>query len=296
MRIRNVLALCLSLAMTAATAHGQSVPASVTVAPTVADPYVYAVQLSCEFHQDFESDGMSVTLETQTVLERQLEASPEKRAEAFYDAQAYNGSDIIGRFEVAAGTSLSASDAPITAYTLEKLVNTASEVAGCFKKQYPRLRPFAASLNPPKDFTTSITPCDTDYLSEQGSNPSGHSMNGYAVASVLSQVLPKRREPLMARGIAYGENRVICGVHYPSDVLAGRKVAVRFLEALRPNPELQRDIRCSVEEEAHKLDAHYPSGLSPECRAVYAAAQSALHPTPVNKAAVLLVRKASSLW
>ena len=45
---------------------------------------------------------------------------------------------------------------------------------------------------------------------------------GWAWALVLSEVSPERATALLTRGYAFGQSRVICGVHWQSDVDAGR--------------------------------------------------------------------------
>ena len=57
------------------------------------------------------------------------------------------------------------------------------------------------------------------------SYPSGHAALGYAWALVLTELLPDRAQGLMERGYQYGQSRVICGVHWTTDVNAGRVLA-----------------------------------------------------------------------
>ena len=44
---------------------------------------------------------------------------------------------------------------------------------------------------------------------------------GWAWALILSELAPDRADAILARGLAYGESRAVCGVHYASDVEAG---------------------------------------------------------------------------
>ena len=48
---------------------------------------------------------------------------------------------------------------------------------------------------------------------------------------VLAELRPERREALLAQGRQVGVNRVIGGVHYPSDIEAGQKLGARLAQA-----------------------------------------------------------------
>jgi len=55
--------------------------------------------------------------------------------------------------------------------------------------------------------------------------PSGHATWGWTVGLLLAEVAPDRANPILARARAYGESRVICGVHNASSVDAGKRNA-----------------------------------------------------------------------
>ncbi|XAO70766.1 MAG: phosphatase PAP2 family protein [Acetobacteraceae bacterium] len=57
------------------------------------------------------------------------------------------------------------------------------------------------------------------------SYPSGHTVRGNIVAFVLSVVMPERAEEILARGRIFGESRIVCGVHWSTDVVAGYSYA-----------------------------------------------------------------------
>ena len=59
---------------------------------------------------------------------------------------------------------------------------------------------------------------------------------------------PDRADAVLARGLAYGESRVICGVHYPSDVEAGRIVGAAMVAALKADPAFQADFAVAARE------------------------------------------------
>ncbi|MBQ9363835.1 MAG: phosphatase PAP2 family protein [Bacteroidaceae bacterium] len=87
------------------------------------------------------------------------------------------------------------------------------------KEYYMRKRPFMRMQE------QSLTPDDEEALSKNGSYPSGHTILGWSSALLLSEINPERADTLLARGMMYGDSRVIVGAHWQSDVDAGRLAA-----------------------------------------------------------------------
>ncbi|MBY6242439.1 phosphatase PAP2 family protein [Methylosinus sp. Sm6] len=84
------------------------------------------------------------------------------------------------------------------------------------KKEFHRRRPYNSdeTLHP----VCRTTDKDDSY-------PSGHATLGYVLALTLIDIVPERRDAILARADDYARSRLICGVHYPSDVAAGRLTA-----------------------------------------------------------------------
>jgi len=99
------------------------------------------------------------------------------------------------------------------------------------KAHFQRPRPYAAD--------PAIVPLATEATF---SYPSGHATRGTVFALVLAELFPDRREALLRIGREVGWHRIIAGVHYPSDILAGRVWGQAIARALLQNPQFRRDL------------------------------------------------------
>lgn len=72
--------------------------------------------------------------------------------------------------------------------------------------------------------------------------PSGHATQGYMTALVLSLVDPAHEAQYKALGFDVGLRREIAGVHYPSDSVAGRKLAQAILDKLVEVPAFKAQL------------------------------------------------------
>jgi acid phosphatase (class A) len=69
------------------------------------------------------------------------------------------------------------------------------------------------------------------------------------VAYVLADILPEQfRGQILARGMDYGDSRVICGAHWQSDIAAGRVLARSVFEALKKNASFNREEKKAIQE------------------------------------------------
>jgi len=55
----------------------------------------------------------------------------------------------------------------------------------------------------------------------RGSYPSGHAAFAAASAIILAQLLPAKRDAIFTQARTFAENRILLGLHYPSDIASG---------------------------------------------------------------------------
>ena len=175
-------------------------------------------------------------------------------------------------FPQAAGTFSCALNAPITEQEtphlymlLRRTLMDAGTSTNMAKDHYHRTRPFAVNKEP-------ICPTDEgkSYI-KGGSYPSGHTAIGWAWALILSEISPEQTDAILARGRAFGESRVICNVHWQSDVIEGRFMGAGTVARLHADPTFRADLEAAKAE----LAAVRARGLKPlrDC-AVEAAAMA----------------------
>ena len=107
------------------------------------------------------------------------------------------------------------------------------------KNHYRRLRPY--------EVEPRLEPCIDDVRGDL-SYPSGHAAFAWAMAGVLTDLVPERRAAIEARATEFARQRMVCGVHFPSDLAAGRQAAEWVLQAIRHEMEYSREAaEASVE-------------------------------------------------
>jgi|UniRef100_UPI004049E874 acid phosphatase (class A) len=70
--------------------------------------------------------------------------------------------------------------------------------------------------------------------------PSGHSAFFRSAAILLADLVPERRERLLAVGLLGGTSRTMCGLHYPSDVEAGQRLGEAAALQILNSPQWQQ--------------------------------------------------------
>jgi acid phosphatase (class A) len=190
--------------------------------------------------------------ELDTLLALQRSRSPSEVAAAQADRKTE-----LGRFASALGTG------PGTLGSLPHVMRLARDVEDqvrpyvrAAKRHFRRLRP--------REIEPAIHPCIGDVAADQ-SYPSGHSAYGWTMGYLLADMLPERSAQLLARAAEYARQRMVCGVHFPSDLEAGQLGAAWLMDRMRRNPAFIADRDRAARELRAALAQ--PSGHSSVSRA-----------------------------
>lgn len=168
------------------------------------------------------------------VLRAQRSRTPAQVA----DAQRDDREEDIFVFSTVLGPHFNAAELPATAKLSVGLHQAASAVDPALKNYYRRPRPYNAS----KDVHPVCA------LSKSESYPSGHSMSATLEALALTQIVPEQSTAILERLNDYLHNRVVCGVHYPSDAEASRMFSTALFGLISASPTFQADLASARNE------------------------------------------------
>ena len=73
-------------------------------------------------------------------------------------------------------------------------------------------------------------------LSTNPSFPSGHTNYAYTDSVLIAMLVPQDYQSMLARASAYGNSRIVLGVHYPLDIIASRAFSAYDLAQAFTNP------------------------------------------------------------
>lgn len=154
---------------------------------------------------------------------------------------------VVASYEAILGAPVSGPATPHTAMLLRRAMIDGGLSTYRAKTHYNRTRPFVVNK------VSSCTPADEAALRNDGSYPSGHSAIGWMLALVLTDLAPAKTDPLLQRGFDFGHSRVICRVHWKSDVEAGRIMASATFARLQADPTYQAQRALALAELAKAM-------------------------------------------
>ncbi len=140
------------------------------------------------------------------------------------------------------GFPISEAKSPHLYLLLRRVLTDAGLSTYAAKNHYVRPRPFMVNNQP------TCTPDDEEALREDGSYPSGHTAIGWAWALVLSEIVPEKTDAILARGREFGQNRVVCNVHWQSDVNEGRTMGAATVARLHADAGFLADLDAAKTE------------------------------------------------
>jgi len=181
------------------------------------------------------NDSAITRSEIELMLKIQADRTPTQAERAKGDAAAtiYRFADAIGNPEAFTPAKVPKLEALVRKVTYEE-----GAVIQAGKRSFDRPRPF---LLEPRIVPIVDKPPNASY-------PSGHTMWARTMGLLLADMLPEYREKIMARADEYAFNRVVAGVHYPTDVESGKLAATALTAFLMAAPSFQADFAAARKE------------------------------------------------
>ncbi|MBS0361915.1 MAG: phosphatase PAP2 family protein [Proteobacteria bacterium] len=164
---------------------------------------------------------------------RKLEGTPRFALALNDDALAPQA--LMKDFSCALGVELTAANAPKFTAMIPRIGRDSSIATNLPKDFWKRQRPFYIDKGPICIDPNGPIKGTYDY-------PSGHNTYSWAVGLVLAELAPDRATEILTRARAYGESRLVCGVHNMSAVETGRTNGSIVVAALHSSPEFRADM------------------------------------------------------
>jgi acid phosphatase (class A) len=164
-------------------------------------------------------------------------------------ARADDAEQDIFSFRTVLGPAFQAEALPLTAALSTRVHGEESAASAGLKATFARPRPFQSdkTLHP----VCKLTDAPNSY-------PSGHTISGYLLAYTLAEMMPEKKQQILERADDYAHNRLVCGVHYPSDIEASRRVALAVFGGMMTNPKFVDDLTAAGAE----LHAHLSAAVA----------------------------------
>lgn len=181
------------------------------------------------------NDSAQTKAEIGQVLTIQVTRTPEMEARAVADQE-----ENVWRFsDVIDNPKFTKDNLPKFSAFFDRVVETEGAVVDPAKDVWKRPRPHLL-------YPELVKPVVK--LSKSGSYPSGHTTVGTLMGVVLSNMLPEKRDVIMHRAWEFGWNRVIGGIHYPSDIEAGRIAGVTIASTIMSHDEYKTEFEAAKAE------------------------------------------------
>jgi acid phosphatase (class A) len=137
----------------------------------------------------------------------------------------------------ALGVELTDRNAPRFTALMRRVGRDSSTLTNLPKDRFKRLRPFLIDKGP-------ICIDRDGGIAKSFDYPSGHATYSWTVGLILAELAPDRATEILIRSRAYGESRMVCGVHNMSAVESGRTNASIIVASLHGQPEFRSDMEA----------------------------------------------------
>ncbi len=165
----------------------------------------------------------------------QAARTPDRLAQARWDDAHEDATAFAGVI----GPAFDLKALPKTAALLAEVQTAQEALASQAKAYFHRARPFV--VDPDLVGCGRGTKAYTSY-------PSGHATMAYTIAPVLEALMPAKAQAIAKRADDYAYSRLVCEVHYRSDLRAGEILGTWAATTLLRSPALQPSFEAAKQE------------------------------------------------
>lgn len=174
------------------------------------------------------SGSMGEKKDFETLLRKQSERTPAQCARANLER-----SVNMKVFFASPLGPFSQSEAACLSPLFDRLLAELRPFFGKAKDEWNRKRPYEVS--------SQVVPCVP--LETSSSYPSGHAILATVVGLTLAHMYPERMTKIRLRVSEISDDRVLSGLHFPSDCTDGEKLGIHFFLQLSNNPRFLDFVR-----------------------------------------------------
>lgn len=179
------------------------------------------------------NDSRQTRVELGEVLTYQVTRTPEMVKRAQDDVV-----EDVWRFADVMGPKFTPQSLPKFSAFFDRVVATEAAVVDPAKDKWKRTRPHQLS--------DLVKPAVK--ISNSGAWPSGHTTVGTLMGVILSNMVPEKRAEIMARAWEYGQNRIVGGIHFRSDIEMGRLAGMLTAEAVMNTDDYKKEFGPAKDE------------------------------------------------
>jgi acid phosphatase (class A) len=169
---------------------------------------------------------------------RLLEGSPRWALAQADDNLSFAG--LLHAFRCALGLALTPEEAPKLTALIARAYSDAGAAANVIKIRYQHKRPFQVA-----EGDVCVSAKGKEALEHSPDYPSGHAALSWDAGLILAELVPEVAINVLARARAFGQSRIVCGVHNSSAVEAGWMTATAVFAMQSDSPEFQKDFEAA---------------------------------------------------
>jgi acid phosphatase (class A) len=150
---------------------------------------------------------------------------------------------LLHAFQCSLGLDLTPERAPKLANLLSRSYSDAGAASNTIKFRYGHKRPFQVG-----EGDVCVSPDAKAALERSPDYPSGHATLSWEAGLILAELVPESADGVLARARAFGQSRVVCGVHNLSAVEAGWMTASAVFAVEQSSAAFRVDLEAARSE------------------------------------------------